>query len=298
MHENGQAPPTRKQQKEMLSRSSLRYSATKKSSTTVSYLASLIPTGVASTLFPNLQTSPGSEQNPNSGARCGGRSSSNGVNNRESMARLADNLPARFVSWPEFDALCNLYGVADSKAAANALAGCGAVVTCTDGVHGHAPQAIRDACAALEQSWEPTLEMQLRIAKLKKEVVRLRPGYDAQLSKCVTARRQTWSGFFAFIGVQLAVFSRLTYFDLDWDTMEPIAYFLNSGIGVLAFAFAIVRGFDFGNRAVDKRVVQSSYIKHPDVVKYFDEIEELEELEAAMRCKATWVRTGKIVKQD
>ena len=213
----------------------------------------------------------------------------------EPMASLAAALPPRFMSWSDFEALCKQFQVTSSPTeAANKLAKCGAVVVSEDGVHGHAPQAIRDACEALGEPWNPVANLESQAEEVRKQIQELRPAYEAQLSKAVSGRRATWSGVFAFTGIQLAVFSRLTYFDLDWDTMEPISYFLGSGISVLAFLFMLARGFDFSNRDVDREVVRKKYLHHPDVVKYFESVERLERLEKDMEKINTWIRTGKV----
>ena len=231
-------------------------------------------------------------------------------NDFECLARLADALPARFMTWKEFDSLCGARGVRDSCAAAAALSACGVVVTSAGGVHGHAPQAILDATAALAPTaaptsgadhttpptqWSPVANVHERATALRAEVALLRPAYEAQLAKCANARRRTWAGLFALSGVQLAVFSRLTYFDLDWDTMEPVAYFLGSGIGVLAFGYTLLKGVDFNNRDVDRAAIAAEFIVHPDVVKYFVAIEELERLERHIDTKTEWVRTASVV---
>lgn len=212
-----------------------------------------------------------------------------------SAATLAADLPPRFMTWADFETLCAKHDIpqSEARAAAARLAKCGAVVVSEDGVHGHAPQAIRDACAALNEPWNPVSELESTAEVLRKELATLRPAYETQLRKAVSGRRSTWAGAFAYSGVQLAVFSRLTYFDLDWDTMEPVSFFLGSGIGVLAFFFMLFRGFDFSNRDVDREVIRKKYIHHPDVIKYFETHEKIEKLEKEIEAVMVWVRTGK-----
>lgn len=164
-------------------------------------------------------------------------------------------------------------------------------------MHGHAPQAIRDACEALNEPWNPVASLESEAESLRKQLDELRPAYVAQLSKAVSGRRAMWSGAFAFTGIQLAVFSRLTYFDLDWDIMEPCSFFLGSGISILAFVFMLARGFDFANREVDREVVRKKYLHHPDVVKYFETVERLERVEKDIEKINIWVRTG-MIKRD
>jgi hypothetical protein len=229
-----------------------------------------------------------------SGGGGGGGAPGAGGLDLERMAFLFGALPKRFVSWADFGALCARHGIADADAAAAAFARCGAVVTAPDGVHCHAPQAVRDACTAMGSPWNACADLEHAASRMRAEVARLRPAYEVQLARCVSARRATWSGMFAFTGVQLAVISRLTYFDLNWDTMEPVSYFLGSGISVLAFAFTMVRGFDFSSHGVDAAVVRAGYVSHPDVVAYFTALEEAERIEAAIADKSSWVRTGRL----
>ncbi len=40
---------------------------------------------------------------------------------------------------------------------------------------------------------------------------------------------------------QFAILARLTWWELNWDIMEPITYFITFGTGVFAFAFYISR---------------------------------------------------------
>lgn len=52
-------------------------------------------------------------------------------------------------------------------------------------------------------------------------------------------RKRVWSGALLFAGTQLAVISRLTYFDLDWDIMEPVSYFLGTGTSLVFFLYVL-----------------------------------------------------------
>jgi hypothetical protein len=204
------------------------------------------------------------------------------------------------MTWHEFEQLCKTHSVQHPKSAAESLVACGAVIVSSDGVHGHAPQAVNDFCNKFYLSgdssfsaWNPCVDVELRMAQLKKEIALLRPGYENQLQLCVNSRRHLWSSFFAVSGLWLAAVSFNTFHALDWDTMEPITWATGSGVGVAYFTYTLCRGIDFTSRGTDRKVIQEKYIEHHDVVKYFEAVEELEELQSQVESKVKWIRTRK-----
>ena len=48
-----------------------------------------------------------------------------------------------------------------------------------------------------------------------------------------------WGGAMLFSGAQLAIISRLTYFDLDWDIMEPVSYFIGTGTALCFYLYML-----------------------------------------------------------
>jgi hypothetical protein len=54
-------------------------------------------------------------------------------------------------------------------------------------------------------------------------------------------------GFFAMV-VQLVVLLRLTYFELSWDVMEPISYFIGMFNSVLVYVYFMFNKKDFSLR--------------------------------------------------
>lgn len=49
-----------------------------------------------------------------------------------------------------------------------------------------------------------------------------------------SARFYLWAGLFLLV-FQLAAFIRLTFWELSWDVMEPIGFFVQLGTGIRAF---------------------------------------------------------------
>ena len=87
--------------------------------------------------------------------------------------------------------------------------------------------------------WDIAAAERKDLQKLELELEAARAEYQALVDKAARWRKLVWAGALAFSGTQLAVISRLTYFDLDWDTMEPISYFLGSGTSLLFFAYML-----------------------------------------------------------
>lgn len=53
-------------------------------------------------------------------------------------------------------------------------------------------------------------------------------------------RRLLWTGL-AFLMVQWGMLARLTFWELSWDVIEPITYFLGSGTTILFYCYFMVR---------------------------------------------------------
>lgn len=49
-------------------------------------------------------------------------------------------------------------------------------------------------------------------------------------------RRELWSGL-GFLMVQTAAFMRLTFWELSWDVMEPICFYVTSGYFIAGYTF-------------------------------------------------------------
>ena len=57
---------------------------------------------------------------------------------------------------------------------------------------------------------------------------------------CRRTRRLLWTGL-VFLMVQWGMLARLTFWELSWDVIEPITYFLGSGTTILFYCYFMVR---------------------------------------------------------
>jgi len=76
------------------------------------------------------------------------------------------------------------------------------------------------------------------LKRLQREKRRL----DASVEK--STRRTLWLGFGATISVQALIF-RLTYYELAWDVMEPVAYLTGLSVACCTYIFFMLRGAEF-----------------------------------------------------
>jgi calcium uniporter protein, mitochondrial len=88
--------------------------------------------------------------------------------------------------------------------------------------------------------------------------------HDAQLKtlsgaieKAARWRKCIWGGAMLFSGAQLAVISRLTYVDLDWDIMEPVSYFLGTGTSLGFFLYVLKYKRDHSYEDFDRTMLPS-----------------------------------------
>jgi len=65
-----------------------------------------------------------------------------------------------------------------------------------------------------------------------------------------------WGGLVLFTS-QVILYFRLTFWELSWDVMEPVAYFSSAAFGVLAYAYYLVNNEEFGYQAARSRIHSS-----------------------------------------
>lgn len=63
------------------------------------------------------------------------------------------------------------------------------------------------------------------------------------------ARLVCWAGLGGLV-LQLAVFYRLTYYELSWDLMEPVSYLYGVGVQALVLLYFVVSGKDLSYEGV------------------------------------------------
>ncbi|KPA80885.1 putative mitochondrial calcium uniporter protein, mitochondrial [Leptomonas pyrrhocoris] len=80
-------------------------------------------------------------------------------------------------------------------------------------------------------------EAERRIEKLCQKEQELAEQLRPAIARAAKWRRSVWGGALLFAGTQLAVISRLTYFDLDWDIMEPVSYCITIGTALVFYAY-------------------------------------------------------------
>ncbi len=62
-----------------------------------------------------------------------------------------------------------------------------------------------------------------------------------------------------FSGAQLGIISRLTFFDFDWDLMEPVSYFVGQGTSLLFFAWMLAVGREHSYERCDKLLAEKAW---------------------------------------
>lgn len=78
---------------------------------------------------------------------------------------------------------------------------------------------------------------------------------DGAVAKASRWRKCVWGGALLYSGAQLAVISRLTYVDLDWDIMEPVSYFLGTGTSLAFFLYVLKYRRDHSYDDFDKTML-------------------------------------------
>ncbi|GMH36250.1 hypothetical protein BSKO_04118 [Bryopsis sp. KO-2023] len=107
------------------------------------------------------------------------------------------------------------------------------------------------------------------------EELRLRFAPLAQAKSDIEKEAQTksmmylYSGLF-FMVTQFVGFYWLTFHELSWDVMEPVAYFFSLGYGIAAYLYFLVNHEDFGFPAFQKRL-EKDHKSKVEKVRNFDQ---------------------------
>nr|CCC94745.1 conserved hypothetical protein [Trypanosoma congolense IL3000] len=151
-----------------------------------------------------------------------------------------------------FDRYCRECHIEDSSRALELLCESATVVSISDGAAVHLRPAqflqgqsyVTGARGLGEGSQLEVLlhEARCRLTEAEAEERELRLALQPAIQKAVGKRRLVWAAAFCFTAVQLATVSRLTFFDLDWDIMEPVSYFLGAGTTIILMFYLIRLG--------------------------------------------------------
>ena len=141
----------------------------------------------------------------------------------------------------EFGAIASSCNVTDVNQSASALCEAGIIVKLNDGGYHLKPaQLVADMTTRAEgSSWnfEAPLEQVHRSAVDEEQ--KMRHILEPAIHQASKTRQAIWGCALLFSGAQLAIISRLTYFDLDWDIMEPVSYFIGTGTALVFYLYML-----------------------------------------------------------
>jgi hypothetical protein len=136
----------------------------------------------------------------------------------------------------ELGAIAASCKIEDIGRATKAFTDAGVIVALSDGGYHVRP------CQLL-QAVDPTFRLEAALVAAHDEAVaaegKLRVALEPAIHRASKARHSVWGGAMLFSGLQLAIISRLTYFDLDWDIMEPVSYFLGTGTAIAFYLYML-----------------------------------------------------------
>ncbi|XP_071738021.1 calcium uniporter protein 6, mitochondrial-like [Rutidosis leptorrhynchoides] len=172
------------------------------------------------------------------------------------MALLSNEEGKEFVSYSKILEVCESSGVAKSveeaKEFVRVLDEAGVVLVFRDKVYLHPDKVVdlvkRAVPLALTPEDDPKRE-ELQILQAKHEEI------ERQAHKQV--RVILWTGL-GFSLAQISLFFRLTFWDLSWDVMEPIAFFTTTTGLIIGYAYFLFTSRDPTYQDLMKRLFLSS----------------------------------------
>jgi hypothetical protein len=214
------------------------------------------------------------------------------VLDRASLLQFRASLPSRLMSTASFDALRGQHRITAQHVAQLEAAG---LVTVLDAqcVHCHPSGLLMDAndVVSAAAQWDPCATERAQLGAVEADLAVAAAAYQRVVSKASRTRKALWGSALAFSGTQLAVVSRLTYFDLDWDTMEPISYFLGTGTSLLFFMYMLRHGAEHNAHLFDRTSLKR-YVVRPEVARFMELTAERQRLVAAIDAKTAWMKRG------
>lgn len=211
-----------------------------------------------------------------------------------------------------FDEFCAVAHVEDAEAALQNLTDAGYVIPLDNGSRIHLrPVQYLDSLAIIEQvksqrkAGAEDLEVEVppslfiaeaarRVEKLEKQEAAMRERLQPAILKAARWRRSLWGGALFYAGAQLAIISRLTYFDLDWDIMEPVSYCLATGTALLLYLYLLRYGEEHSCAAVDARFLPQKVRQYApkdfDWETYGTVCQQLVEEKEMLRTLKKWIQ--------
>ncbi|RNF06770.1 putative calcium uniporter protein, mitochondrial [Trypanosoma rangeli] len=174
------------------------------------------------------------------------------------------NENANVISRAVFDQYCAEIHIENSEEALRLLAEAGTVVPISDGegVHLRPLQLVHmheDLVGAGVATGPSSLffieEATRRLEAAQAEEAAMRQELQPAVMRAARWRRRVWGAALCFAGAQLAIISRLTFFDLDWDIMEPVSYFLGTGTSLFFFGYFLRYGRSHTYRDYDQTML-------------------------------------------
>eukprot|EP01063_Lacrimia_lanifica_P024126 TRINITY_DN32089_c0_g1_i1.p2 TRINITY_DN32089_c0_g1~~TRINITY_DN32089_c0_g1_i1.p2 ORF type:complete len:224 (+),score=99.45 TRINITY_DN32089_c0_g1_i1:83-754(+) len=162
---------------------------------------------------------------------------------------------AQYVSFEEFHAKCVDAGVADSTAFLRGLEGTGSVVYKGGVLNLHPEQVFNEITASAGVAAEECEHYMARQALEEK----LRPMEEKKAAidqKAELWRRKIWARTLAYCGFQMALFSRFTFVDFEWDIMEPVSWLVVQFNAVLFFGWMYRHGVEHTHEMYDAMILK------------------------------------------
>ncbi|ORC91664.1 putative calcium uniporter protein, mitochondrial [Trypanosoma theileri] len=181
------------------------------------------------------------------------------------------------ISRAVFDYYCSESHVSNSSEALRLLEEAGVIVSISDGkaIHLRPAQLLEMQESLTEKGGISNVsldffleEANTRLLAAEAEKAKMEVELEPALKRAVHWRRLVWGGALCFAGMQLAIISRLTYFDLDWDIMEPISYFIGTATTIVFFLYFIRHGHSLTCSDYDRTMLPAKVKKY--VSKDFD----------------------------
>lgn len=166
----------------------------------------------------------------------------------EALAKKNPTMPAS-----QLEDICRDKAGADSQSSlAQALHDAGVVLRVGDQVYLEPPEVVRATLHAVQDQLDaaeglpPAIE---RLAALDK----IKQGLDARAR--TRTRLVLWAGL-GYMSAQLAVFVRLTYWELSWDTMEPAGFMVMNTFGLLGQLYFLRTMTEYSHEDIQTRLVR------------------------------------------